>query len=159
MNSDPTLPPAPLWRRLAAAGYDFMLLVAIWMIGTAVIITLYGLTGMPMDNSSEISRPPASFLRWGLFPLLMLISWGFFAWFWLNGGQTLGMRAWRLVSRDWLHGPMRLSQTVIRFIAGTLSWLLLGAGYLLVLFPPFQSLHDRLSKTETVLLPKEPRQK
>lgn len=155
MNSDPSLPPAPLWRRLAAAGYDVMLLAALWMVVTGLVITIYGQSGLPMDETGGVSKPPAAFLRWGLFPLLMLASWGFFAWFWLHGGQTLGMRAWRICSRDWQHGPMRFSQTLLRFILATLSWLLLGLGYLMVLFPPYQSLHDRLSKTQTVVLPRQ----
>ena len=148
---DPHLSPAPLWRRLAAAIYDFMLLFALWMLVTGLAIALYKLSGLPLEESG---RPPFWFQRGVLLPLLLLATWGFFAWFWLHGGQTLGMRAWRLVARDWLHGPMNLPQTVARFIGGTASWLAFGLGYLLVLVRPYQSFHDRLSRTETVLMPK-----
>ena len=40
------------------------------------------------------------------------------------------------------------------FAAAGLSWLTLGAGYLVVLVHPHQTLHDRLSLTATVVLPK-----
>lgn len=153
MNTEPGLPPAPIWRRFAAAGYDFLLLAALWMAGTALFITIYGLTGLPMDDAGGVDRPSRLVLQWGLFPFLVVLTWAFFAWFWLHGGQTLGMRAWRLVTRDRHHGPMKVRQTVSRFCAGILSWALLGAGYLAALVAPFQTLHDRLSGTETVLLP------
>ena len=152
----PDLPPAPLWRRLAAAVYDFMLLFALWMLVGALAFAFYNMAGLPLEESG---RPPFWFQRGVLLPLLLLATWGFFAWFWLHGGQTLGMRAWRLVARDWLHGPMNLPQTVARFIGGTASWLAFGLGYLLVLVRPYQSFHDRLSRTETVLMPKSEKQK
>ena len=72
----------------------------------------------------------------------------FYGWFWTHGGQTLGMRAWRMrvVAADgkqvnWL-------QALIRFHAACLSWILLGTGILWALFDSRkQTLHDHLSKT------------
>lgn len=154
-NSQVYLYPAPLLRRLAAAGYDGMLLIAMWFITTGILVPLYTNSGLPVDDFNGVLRPPVWFLQWVLFPLLLIMTWSFYAWFWLRGGQTLGMRTWRIRSRALGGGSMTLNQSVMRFFAGIVSWLLLGAGYLLVLVPPFQSLHDRISGTETLLLPKK----
>ena len=143
--------PAPLWRRLAAAIYDFLLLAAIWMILAGVLVSLYGYSGLPMDDLNGIERPPQWFLQWVLLPLLLLATWAFFAISWMRGGCTLGMQAWRLRIRDASGNSLRLSQATVRVLAGTLSWLALGAGYLLVLLPPYQSFHDRVSNTETIM--------
>lgn len=148
------LPPAGLGRRLMALIYDLLLLAAIWFVTAGIWVWLYPLTGLPVEEVRGLTRADPAFLQAILFPLLLLETWGFYAWFWLHGGQTLGMRAWRLMSRDYRRRSMGLAQTLIRFLAGAMSWALLGAGYLLALLPPNQTLHDRLSGTETVVVPK-----
>ena len=148
------LPPAPLWRRLMAAFYDGLLLVAVWFIVAGLVVTLYPKTGLPMDDIGGIEVPVAGALKGVLFPLLLLATWGFYAWFWTHGGQTLGMRAWKLLSRDIHRRPMSLLQTISRFIAGCVSTLLLFVGWLMALLPAKQTLHDSLSSTETVVVPK-----
>lgn len=154
-----TLPPAPLWRRLAALGYDLLLLIALVMITTGVLLTLYTLAGLPMHDAGGIERPPQIVLQGILLPLLALEIWAFYAWFWLHGGQTLGMKTWHLHLRRTDEHALTLLDTAKRFAAGIITWLLLGAGYLLALIPPHQTLHDRLSATHTVLLPKPARKK
>jgi uncharacterized RDD family membrane protein YckC len=148
------LPPAPLWRRLLALFYDGLLLVAVWFIVAGLVVSLYPKTGLPMNNINGVEVPVDSALRGLLLPLLLLVTWGFYAWFWTHGGQTLGMRAWKLLSRDLHRRPMTLLQTVTRFIGGCASTLLLGVGWLMALLPAKQTLHDTLSSTETVVVPK-----
>jgi uncharacterized RDD family membrane protein YckC len=82
----------------------------------------------------------------------------FFSWFWLHGGQTLGMRAWRLrvVSRD--GAPLRARQALARFGWALPSLLCFGLGLLWVLVDKERlAWHDRLSGTRLVLLPKPPK--
>lgn len=148
------LPPAPLWRRLVALIYDALLLIALWFITAGLVVTLYPKTGLPMDDINGIAVPTRLALQGVLFPLLLLVTWGFYAWFWSHGGQTLGMRAWKLLSRDQHRRPMTLLQTVSRFLAGILSTALFGIGWLMALLPARQTLHDRLSSSETVVVPK-----
>jgi uncharacterized RDD family membrane protein YckC len=148
------LPAAPLWRRLVALLYDGLLLVALWFIVMGVLIPLYPYTGLPMEDVGGVMVPTPLILQGLMFPLLLLVTWGFYAWFWLHGGQTLGMRAWKLVSRDVHRQPMTLLQTVSRFLAGCISTGLLGLGWLIALLPAKQTLHDSLSSTETVVVPK-----
>lgn len=82
------LPPAPLWRRIAAAAYDGLLLIALWMVALLIDLLIRDLLGAPRDWVA---------LRVYLFGVGLL----FFGWFWTHGGQTLGMRVWRLrLERD-----------------------------------------------------------
>ncbi|MDF1629094.1 MAG: RDD family protein [Alcanivoracaceae bacterium] len=148
------LPPAPLWRRLVAMIYDGLLLVAVWFITAGILVSIYPKTGLPMDDVSGVMVPSEAALHWLLFPLLLLVTWGFYAWFWTHGGQTLGMRAWKLLSRDIHRRQMTLLQTVSRFLSGIISTGLLGIGWLIALLPAKQTLHDSLSSTETVVVPK-----
>lgn len=147
--------PAGLLKRLMALIYDGFLVLALWFLTAGVFVLVYPHTGLPQEAINGVTRAQPAYLQGILLPLLLLETWGFYAWFWLRGGQTLGMRAWRLQVRDYRGGPVRFWQTVLRFLAGGLSWLLLGAGYLVVLVAPHQSLHDRLSATATVVLPKQ----
>lgn len=147
-------PPAGLGRRLMALLYDGLLLIAIWFLVAGAWVLLYPLTDFPVEQINGVTRADPRMLHGVLFPLLIVTTWGFYAWFWLHGGQTLGMRAWRLLSRDYRRRSMSLWQTVVRFLGGFISWATLGAGWLLVLLPPNQTLHDRLSATETVVVPK-----
>lgn len=87
--SNPAHATASLWRRLAAMVYDGLLLFA--------IIILVGLTTLPFTHFLGISRDHIVFKIY-----LLGVIFVFFGWFWTHGGQTLGMRAWRLriIQRD-----------------------------------------------------------
>ena len=53
-------------------------------------------SGAPVVVERGIETAPP-LVRLTVLPLLMLaVAWAFYGWFWLHGGQTLGMRAWRL---------------------------------------------------------------
>jgi uncharacterized RDD family membrane protein YckC len=148
------LPAAGLWRRLIALTYDAFLIAAIWFITAGIWVLVYPHTGLPAESINGVTRATPEMLHRILFPILIIETWGFYALFWLHGGQTLGMRAWKIMSRDVRRQPMTLWQTVVRFIGGIFSWGALGGGYLLALATPYQTLHDRLSATETVVVPK-----
>lgn len=154
---DSNLPPAGLGRRLMAMVYDGFLLAAIWFVITGIWVIVYPATGLPMMDRGGLEVAQPAYLKAILFPLLLLTTWSFYAWFWLHGGQTLGMRAWRLQVRDYRGRPLTPGQTLGRFLGAFASWLFAGGGWLVVLMPPHQTLHDRLSATETVVLPKKSR--
>ncbi|ARB46952.1 RDD family protein [Alloalcanivorax xenomutans] len=146
--------PAGLIKRLMALVYDGFLVLALWFITAGIFVIVYNHTGLPTQEINGVTRADPVVLKGVLFPLLLVETWAFYAWFWLHGGQTLGMRAWRLQIRDYRGGPVRFWQTLARFAAAGVSWLMLGAGYLVVLVHPHQTLHDRLSLTATVEMPK-----
>jgi len=141
------LPRCGLGRRLAAILYDGLLLAAILFMASLLALPLLG------DQPS-----PGALLLFRLY--LLLIIFAFFAWFWSHGGQTLGMRAWRIRLQNRNPGPVSLWQLMLRFIVATFSWLLLGLGFLWSLIDR-ESLawHDRYSMTELVVLPKEKKKK
>jgi uncharacterized RDD family membrane protein YckC len=90
---------------------------------------------------------------------LLCIAFAILGWFWVHGGQTLGMRAWRLrlVSAT-NNGPVSWQQALKRFAAALLSWCCLGAGFLWALFDrEKRTWHDRLSGTRLILMPKTPK--
>lgn len=99
--------PAPVWRRLAAFAYDALLLAAMWMIAAMAITVTNQL--MPIPSSGGLMR-----LAMGL------IGLAFFCWFWVHGGQTLGMRAWRLRVQHLNGAPVRPTASMLRYMAGLL---------------------------------------
>lgn len=145
MNTD-TQPPAPqpagLFRRLAAIVYDTALLFAILFLATAVLL--------PLSGGEAIAPHNPWFTTY-----LFLIVFFFFAWFWTHGGQTLGMRAWRLRVQQPNGQAITLWQALLRFLTAMVSWGVLGLGFLWVwIDPKKRTWHDRFSETVTVLVPK-----
>jgi len=132
-------PKAPgFLRRLAAAGYDLFLLLAVLFLATAVALPF---------NAGQAFASGQLF-----YPLYLLsISFGFYGWFWTHGGQTLGMRAWKIKVCTLEGQAPGWRQAGIRFCASLLSWACLGLGFFLCLFDKNrQGWHDYLSKTRLV---------
>jgi uncharacterized RDD family membrane protein YckC len=144
---DPEWPAPGMLRRLGAIIYDWLLLAALWFATTAIFVAASGgLLASP-------DRP--LLLLNALRVALLLVTFLFFGYFWTRGGQTLGMRAWRLklISTD--GGPVSRVQAVRRFAAAFLSAVPCGLGFLWVLVDPEKlAWHDRLSDTRLVRLPK-----
>jgi uncharacterized RDD family membrane protein YckC len=120
-----------------------MLLIAVLLLASLVALPILG------DAPSTLQL-----LLFRLY--LVVISFGFFAWFWLHGGQTLGMRAWRIRLQRIGGDPITPWQTLLRFLVAILSWLLFGLGFLWSLIDQEQlTWHDRYSLSELVVLPKK----
>lgn len=135
--------PAPLWRRLVASIYDGLLLIALWMSGTLVDAIVRNLFGIPGHHLS-------------LQIFLYLIGLGFFGWFWTHGGQTLGMRVWRLQVRRSDGSPLRWPVAAVRYTAAYFSWAMLGLGMLWCLIDARRrAWHDLIASTEVVVLPRD----
>lgn len=80
---------------------------------------------------------------------LLVIAYLYFTWQWTRGGQTLGMRAWRLRLRRCDDGAVTWRHASLRYLLATLSWLALGAGFLLAWFDRDKlAFHDRYSRTK-----------
>jgi len=134
-----------LLRVLAAIFYDAWLIAAIWLLGATLdMFARQALTGSASEGSHLLLQ--AYFL---LSPLL------FFGWFWTHGGQTLGMRAWRMRVVDAQGEPINARQAVQRYVLALLSWGMLGLGFVWILFDRDGcSWHDRLSRTYLVMTEK-----
>lgn len=133
-----------LWRRLAAAFYDGLLLIACYFV-IALIGTILN-DGEAVDGDK-------------LFWVLMLITWLFFVKFWRYPGQTLGMQVWKVqvVSVDGYHLTWR--QASVRFFIAMLSWACFGLGFIWGLFDKEgRTWHDMLSHSKLVFIDHKKRQ-
>lgn len=138
--------PAGLVRRLGAMMYDFLIIVAIWM--------LLGFARLPfLDQGIDAMNDRAGP---GFQSILFLVTFGFFAFFWLRTGQTLGMLAWRIRIQTPEGCSISVTQSLMRFFAAGVSLLCVGLGYIWVLISPNrQTWHDRFSDSEVVYVPSD----
>ncbi|MFC0676907.1 RDD family protein [Lysobacter korlensis] len=141
-----TEPPAPLigWRLLALF-YDLWPVAAVWMAIAAAFLVAHG------------NRPLAAFsaLQWLLWIACWAATGAYAVISWRRGGQTLGMRPWRIrvVGRD--GQAAALPALLVRFGAGTLSLLLAGAGFWWAWIDRDRlTWHDRASGTRMIREPK-----
>ena len=140
----PELKPARLIKRLAALFYDSLLLLALWFIGIALLLPFTGGSAFSANNPFTTTY-------------LLFISFFFYAWFWVHGGQTLGMRTWKLQLRNLRPGPISWVQALLRFTVAIPSGFLFGLGYLWQLVDRKKlSWHDRYSETMIVQLTENP---
>jgi uncharacterized RDD family membrane protein YckC len=130
-------------RRLASLVYESLVVTAMALVaGLAFLLPLYMLTGH--DATRGVSR-------WAFQIWLFSIFGLYFGWFWLNGGQTLPMRAWRLrvVRAD--NQPLTRAHALRRYLLAWPSVLLAGVGLLWALVDrDHQFLHDRLAGTRLI---------
>ena len=137
-----TYPPAGLFYRLVAMFYDSLLLLSVLLIATALALLV-------TKGTLHYHNP---FFRTFLF----LICFSFYTWFWLHGGQTLGMRAWRLQLQRLDGSPISIWQALLRFMVAIPSLALAGLGLLWMLIDKDRlAVHDRISESMIVRLPKK----
>lgn len=131
-------------RRMGAVLYDTMLIgVTTAIIGGILATTVAHVGGIELHPGSHLSNL--------LFLLDLVIAFFLFAWFWTHGGQTLGMRAWKIqvVTDDGSH--FLWQHAFFRYVGALLSWLALGVGFWIAIFDPHQlAWHDRFSRTHLV---------
>lgn len=124
------------FRRLAAMLYDFLLLVALLFAATALLL--------PFNSGTAATGSQLWFYR----IYLLSISFLFYGWFWTHGGQTLGLRAWKIKVLTLDKQVISWPQAGLRFVFAVLSWMALGCGFLWILIDKNKrSWHDHLSKT------------
>jgi len=142
---------APLWRRFAALVYDLLVLAALSMAYSALAILAYvSITGEQGEAYTPMFEGPLFPLGW-----LALIL-GFYLFFWSRGGQTLGMRAWRLRLTDSRGHSPSIRQCALRCLAGPFALGLAAFGYWWAWFDrEGRCWHDRVSGTRVVVLEKE----
>lgn len=137
--------PAHLGWRLLAMLYDSLPVIALWFACSAVVLLLRA--GAPV-----LPWTPAFWLQalalWLLTGAYLVLSWQ-------RGGQTLGMRPWRLrvVAED--GGVPATADLCRRYALATLSVAACGLGLLWSLIDgERRALHDLGSATRLVRLPK-----
>lgn len=132
-----------LLRRFVAMFYDAFLLAAVLLVASFVAVAING--GEPI--------PPGNLLLTAYF---VVVAFLFFAWFWIHGGQTLGMRAWRFKVLKDDGQPLTWTDTLKRFLLSIVSLLPFGLGFLWSLLDSDnRAWHDKLSHTRLVMLEKK----
>ena len=134
-----------LFRRLFAIFYDCFLLIALLFIATAIF---NGINHGTAIESNDILYIP-------LVITLSSITFFFFTWFWVHGGQTLGLKTWkcrvRNMNNDSANDVISWKQASLRFFCAILSIAFCGLGFIWSFFhPQRKTWHDILSKTEII---------
>lgn len=152
MNHRADIPHPALPRRLAALVYDTLLVLPIIMLSVflGMLVRSFLPMALPVDGSQSAALHPV--LVQGI---AIVTVTGFFCWFWLRGGQTLGMQAWRIKLVNFEGEAPTPRQAIVRALSALLSAACLGLGYWWCLVDSRQRYwHDYLSGTELILLPK-----
>lgn len=131
-------------KRLMACVYEFLILVAIWMLFTWLYVSLFG------DATHGAKRLWLQFLLW-------LITGVYFVMCWVKTGQTLAMQAWKMkiVSQD--GDLLSLRQALFRYVLASVLTLMFGLSLLYMLVNRQRLfLHDQLLGSRYVVLAKAP---
>lgn len=156
---------------MAALVYDLVAVVAIVMVVGMICQIATG--GQLAHTGKHVS------IAWWYRPLQYLVVVAYFVVSWLRGGQTLGMRPWRMYLRMTDGTPVRLGPAILRAVTVSLPLLLLSIGhvvsprvamlallaawvvfYAVALFHPRRrALHDLVAGTQLVdmLVPRHKR--
>jgi uncharacterized RDD family membrane protein YckC len=154
MPEQPSLPsaasarPAHLGWRLFALVYDFFPALALWVATSGLMLLVRG--GEPVV--------PGSLLSWIELALLWVVTGLYVVLSWHRGGQTLGMRPWRLKVLQADGRRPSLRALVLRYAVATVSLAAAGLGLLWCLVDrERRGWHDLASGTVLVRLDAPPR--
>ena len=115
--------------------YDAIGVFAIWLVTVSVIV---------VATDSAALGPAVTIL-------LVFEMVGLFVFSWRYGGQTLGMRAWRIILVSGTGRPLTLVQLTVRLFGAALSIACAGLGYAWILLDhDKRSWADLLSHTRIV---------
>ena len=144
------------FKRLLVALYDGFLLIAVLIVSSAVLMAIF--TAIAPDSlfidpdkfeQKKIATLTAMGKTMGSIIVTancMILSFFYYAWFWIHGGQTVGMRAWNLylVKEDGKFIDWKIA--AIRYASAIVSWVCLGMGFAWVLLTARRSAwHDTWS--------------
>ena len=132
-----------LLRRFAILNYDCLLLMAV---SIAYGLIYIGINKLIFQSEADNARGILFQIGW----LLSIFS--FFCYFWMRGGQTTGMRAWRVQIINLGEKSPSIYQCIIRFFLALLGWALFFTSFF---HPQKKMLHDSWSKTQLILLDKQ----
>lgn len=148
-------PRAGLLRRLAALLYDWLILAALWMlamgIAMAAVALLNQLGLISLAGYTDYADFTTQHKIWFQLYSVACFFW-FYLYFWYKGGQTLGMRAWRMLLVQQDGSAISLKQATLRAITALLG---LGNLWLWLRWGKGLALQDQLSGTQVVVLTKE----
>jgi uncharacterized RDD family membrane protein YckC len=114
--------------------YEVIIQVALWFLITLIILVSLG-------DSYTINSSLLGFILW-------LSSGTYFIYSWVNGEQTLAMRAWKLK----LLPPKNFKLTffIYRYILASIGLFIFLSFYLFILFGGKKYIHDMILKSEII---------
>lgn len=118
--------------------YDLLLLIAIWFVA-AIPFVLW--QGQSFDNSTTVT------LAFQIY--IIAITYVYLTYFWIQSGQTPGLRTWKLQLLTDNNRLLSRHQANVRFLFTTL---LFPIGWIGLFLPQKQLLQDRISKTKIVAI-------
>lgn len=153
-NPDHTVfPRAGIARRMGALLYDILAITALLMLAAlvalgfvALLIKLDVIVLAPDQDPASVMEGNILYMTY----LLAVIFW-FFGGFWVRGGQTIGMRSWRIKVQNTDGSCISWKQAFIRFITAALGLSNIG-----VLFSKSKlGWQDRAADCEVIVLSAE----
>ena len=125
-------------KRFAAMFYDGLCLFSLFFLATLILVIFTNGKAITGDN-----------LIYNL--LLFFIAYLYFVWHWVNGGRTLGMRAWHIKLINRKMDQMRWRNATVRFCLAMLSFVCFGLGFVWAFFDKEKlTFHDRYSNTRLI---------
>jgi len=145
-------PRALLGWRLLSLFYDLWPAAALWMLTSLLFNIGYTVLG---HHAERENIPPGSVLSSLLFLACLLVTGLYATLSWRHGGQTLGMRPWRLRLLAADGGRPGWTALWLRYTVGLLSLLAGGLGFWWAWFDrDRRAWHDRASGTWLERMPK-----
>lgn len=146
--ASPSVQRPGFFRRLAAIFYDWVLLIAVIL----VAVTLYTVATNLLfgeNAAADLLKPLWAKLLYQLY--LVSVGCLFYIWFWTHGGQTLGLKVWKLKIVDFNLQPVSTRKALLRLLLAVASCIPLGLGLVWQLFDRQKmTLYDRWSGTQLV---------
>ena len=118
-------PSAGTFRRLAAATYDGLLLLAVLMLVTALL--------QRFTHGAAITRASVGAFEYAYCALLLACIAGYYAPAWVRRGQTLGMKAWHIRLETPAGALPTLRQALVRLGIAAPLYVLAIAGVLVMI--------------------------
>ncbi len=137
-------------QRLAAMFYDWVLLIAVILVAVTVFTLSVDLL-FGNNTSQELLQQTWAKLLYQLY--LLAVAALFYGWFWTHGGQTLGMKVWKLKIVGFEYETISIRQSLLRLVYAVISCLPLGLGFFWMLFNKKKlTLYDIWSKSHLVMI-------
>lgn len=124
-----------------AGFYDLFPLTALIMMGAAL--------WMPISGGADnlLKQPLRIFFQ--ISEILLIAAYYIYSWF--QGGQTIGMRAWKLHLQTDSGQPITVGNATLRFIVSLFSVFALGFGIMWAAFDSRRRMwHDTLTNTMVI---------
>lgn len=109
-----------IFRIFGAILYDIMIVLGMVFLTGAIAVGV----NKAITGNDDITKG-----LWIFQLSIVLVVYSYYAFFWLKGGQTVGMKAWKLILQPYNDKPLSAQKAAIRLFTSWLSISLFGLGY------------------------------